>query len=140
MPAKNRPHVDVAAGIIWKGPKLLISKRLRKSHLGGLWEFPGGKLEDGESLKDCLRREIREELGLCVHVGAAVLCVDHEYEHKAVSLHFFDCAWKKGEPRTLGCEEFRWILPKCISAFNFPPPDIQMVKLIQSKAENPGLR
>ncbi len=139
-PGKNRPHVNVAAGIIWKGPKLLISKRPKGSHLGGLWEFPGGKQENGETLKDCLKREIMEELSLCVHVGMAVLSVDHEYEHKTVSLHFFDCTCEKGDPRALGCEEFRWILPKCISAFKFPTPDIQMVELIQNKAENAALR
>ena len=133
MGIKNKPHVDVAAGIIWKGPELLISKRPRGSHLGGLWEFPGGKVKEGESLKECLRREILEELGLCVHVDDLVSSVDHEYEHKKVSLHFFDCIWKEGEPRTLGCDEFRWIRPACISAFQFPPPDLQVIELIQRR-------
>ncbi len=133
---KNKPHVDVAAGIIWKGSELLISKRPRGSHLGGLWEFPGGKLKEGESLKECLRREILEELGLCVNVSNVVLSMDHEYEHKKVSLHFFDCLWKGGKPRALGCEEFRWITPACISTFQFPPPDLQVVQLIQRRATN----
>ena len=136
MGIKNKPHVNVAAGIIWKGPELLISKRPQGSHLGGLWEFPGGKLKEGESLKECLRREILEELGLCVLVGAAVLSVNHEYSQKKVSLHFFNCIWKKGEPRALGCEEFRWITPACISTFQFPPPDLQVVELIQHRAIN----
>ena len=139
MGIKNKPHVNVAAGIIWKVSELLISKRPQESHLGGLWEFPGGKLKEGESLEECLRREILEELGLCVHVSAAVLSVDHEYTHKTVSLHFFDCIWKDGEPRALGCEEFRWIEPACISAFKFPPPDIQMVELIKRRAKNHNL-
>ena len=136
MGIKNKPRVNVAAGIIWKGPELLISKRPRESHLGGLWEFPGGKLKEGESLKECLTREILEELGLCVHVGPAVLSVDHEYGHKSVSLHFFDCIWNGGEPRALGCEEFRWIRPARLSAFQFPPPDIQVIALIQQRVKN----
>lgn len=133
---KDKPHVDVAAGIIWKGAELLISKRPQESHLGGLWEFPGGKLKRGESLEECLKREILEELGLSIHVGAAVLSVDHEYSYKTVSLYFFDCLWKGGNPRALGCEEFRWITPACISTFQFPPPDLQVVQLIQRRATN----
>ena len=104
--------------------------------MGAYGNFQGEKLEEGESLEECLKREILEELGLCVHVNAAVLSVDHEYKKKTVSLHFFDCTWKKEEPRALGCAEFRWILPKCIADFQFPPPDIQVVELILSSTEN----
>ena len=136
MGMKNKPHVDVAAGIIWKGPELLISKRPRESHLGGLWEFPGGKLKQGESLEGCLRREILEELGLCVHVSTPVLSVDHEYRQKTVTLHFFNCIWKGGEPRALGCEEFRWIRPARIAAFRFPPPDMRVIELIERRAKD----
>jgi mutator protein MutT len=135
MGIANKPHVIVAAGIIWKGSKILISKRPQKSHLGGFWEFPGGKLKEGESLEDCLRREILEELGLCVHVSRVVLSVDHEYTQKTVSLHFFDCIWKGGDARALGCDEFRWIRPSSISTFQFPPPDRHVVELIQHRTK-----
>ena len=108
----------------------------KEAILGVYGNSPGGKLKRGESLEECLKREILEELGLSIHVGAAVLSVDHEYSHKIVSLYFFDCLWKGGNPRALGCEEFRWITPACISTFQFPPPDLQVVQLIQRRATN----
>ncbi len=90
----------------------------------------------GESLEACLRREILEELGLFVQVNKAVLSVDHEYSHKCVSLHFFDCLWTGGEPQPLECDEFRWISPAEFSNFPFPPPDIRVVEWIQRRVNN----
>src|SRR5438552_8056365 len=95
--------IDVAAGLIFRDGKLLITQRPADAHLGGLWEFPGGKREPHESYKQCLARELREELGIEVEVGQLFETVTHEYPGKSVHLKFFLCRWKQHEPRPLGC-------------------------------------
>ena len=89
-----KPHVDVAAGLIRDGAgRLLIAQRPLDGLLGGLWEFPGGKVEAGESLAQCLRRELREELAIDVAVGSLFARVDHAFTHFKITLHAFDCRY-----------------------------------------------
>src|ERR1051326_8002428 len=83
--------IDVVAAIIRRNGKILITQRLKNVHLAGLWEFPGGKVEAGEALKDALVREIREELGIEVRVGDEFFRTEHDYPSKSVRLYFFDC-------------------------------------------------
>src|SRR5438309_9744832 len=87
------PHhsIEVAAGLIFRDGKLLITQRRPHDHLGGLWEFPGGKRECNESFQECLARELREELGIHVEVGEIVEEITHVYPEKAVHLKFFGC-------------------------------------------------
>jgi mutator protein MutT len=120
----------VTAGLIWKEGRVLITKRLKGTHLGGFWEFPGGKQKSGESLNECLEREIEEEVGLKVRAAQAVLTVDHEYGAKVISLHFFNCISLPGEPRALQCQQVRWVDPAELGKFNFPPPDEKAIKYI----------
>ena len=127
---KRIPHYDVTAGLIWKEGKLLIATRPKGTHLEGLWEFPGGKQEEGENLKECLKREIEEELGIEVMVDELFLTVDHEYPDKRISLHVFNCAWLKGEPVPLQRQETRWITLTELSKFTFPPPDVQVIEAL----------
>jgi 8-oxo-dGTP diphosphatase len=136
----SKPHYDVAAGLIWKDGKLLITKRPRGTHLEGFWEFPGGKREKGESLTACLEREIKEELGLEVRSGKALLTVHHEYESKKISLHIFQCAPVSGEPRPLESQEVRWVAPTELRYHRFPPPDLQVLEFIQGKPMTAGGR
>jgi len=124
----KKPHYDVTAGLIWKDGRLLISKRAKGTHLEGFWEFPGGKQEAGEELTECLEREIREELGIEARVGEPLLTVDHEYRDKRISLHVFNCAWVRGDPVALACQEIRWVGLSELSALRFPPPDIKVIK------------
>jgi 8-oxo-dGTP diphosphatase len=126
----NKPHFNVTAGLIWKNGKVLIAKRPKGSHLEGYWEFAGGKQEEGESLKDCLEREIEEELGVKIKADQLFLTVKHEYRYKVVSLHTFNCTILAGEPMALKCQELRWVYPTELDAFNFPPPDMQVIKAI----------
>src|SRR5215204_6906636 len=90
--------IDVAAGLVFRDGKLLITRRHADVHLGGLWEFPGGKREPNESFEACLVRELREELGIEVTVGDLVESLTHEYPEKTVHLRFFRCAWRENEP------------------------------------------
>src|SRR5438132_14172490 len=100
------PHhsIEVAAGLVFRDGQLLITQRPRDDHLGDLWEFPGGKREPGETLEQCLRRELREELGIEIAVGELLDFVTHEYPEKTVHLKFYRCAWRRHEPRALDCQ------------------------------------
>jgi mutator protein MutT len=126
----KKPHFHVAAGLIWKDGKVLITKRPRGSHLEGLWEFPGGKQEKGESLQACLEREIREELGLRIRAGEILLTVDHEYGSRAISLHTLTCTYIEGEAAGLEGQELRWIAPTELSKLTFPPPDRAVIEFL----------
>src|SRR5215472_8837919 len=97
------PPTEVAAGLVFRDGKLLITRRHDDAHLGGLWEFPGGKREANESFEECLARELREELEIEVTVGELIETITHEYADKTVCLRFYRCAWRQGEPLTLGC-------------------------------------
>ncbi len=131
----GRDCIEVAAGLIERDGSYLIAKRKMDTHLGGLWEFPGGKREPGESLEDCLRRELREELGVEVTEPRAVQMVRHEYPEKTVDLHFFRCAITTGQARPLGCEEVRWVTPADMLHLEFPPADCPIIQLLQLLAE-----
>ncbi len=123
-------HFHVTAGLIWKNGKVLIARRPKGSHLEGLWEFPGGKQKKGESLKNCLEREIEEELGIKVRADQVSLTVVHEYESKVISLHAMECTLLAGEPRTLQCQEIRWVDPADFPKFVFPPPDMKVTEFL----------
>lgn len=121
FPKKVRtPFYEVAAGVVRKNGKILIARRLENGLLGGLWEFPGGKKEAGESLKETLRREVAEELGVRISVGGELGSVKHAYTHFRIRLTLFDCRYQSGRPRALGCSNFRWVRPKEISQYAFP--------------------
>jgi A/G-specific adenine glycosylase len=107
------PHYDVAAAVTVRDDgAVLVAKRNTDAMLGGLWEFPGGKCEDGESLAECLAREMREELGVEVEVGEPLTVVPHAYTHFRITLHAFWCRLRSGEPRCLDCAAFRWVNPQ----------------------------
>jgi mutator protein MutT len=128
--------VEVAAALIFRGGKLLITQRRPDAHLGGLWEFPGGKREPDESFAQCLVRELREELGIEVDVGPVWESVTHAYPGKIVLLNFFLCRWREHEPRTLGCPAFKWITAAELKIHEFPPADARLVRRLEN---SPGL-
>src|SRR5690242_19962457 len=94
-------RVEVAAGLVFRNGLLLITQRRPDDHLGGLWEFPGGKREPEETYEECLRRELREELDIEVAVQELVESISHDYPDKSVHLKFFRCDWRDGEPRKI---------------------------------------
>ena len=127
--------IQVAAGLIVRDGRYLITRRRTGTHLGGLWEFPGGKREPGESLTDCLRRELREELGIDVALPVLFRVIRHAYPGKTVELHFFHCSISGGEARALDCEEFRWVTPEELTDYEFPPADRPLLEALQSPAK-----
>jgi mutator protein MutT len=125
--------IDVAAGLIFRDGKLLITKRYDDAHLGGLWEFPGGKLEPKETFEQCLVRELREELGIEVKVGELVESLTHEYPGKTVHLKFFVCGWQKNEPQALGCSEYKWVKAEELKGHEFPEADARLLERLQKE-------
>jgi mutator protein MutT len=129
----NHGHItDVAAGLVFRGGKLLITQRPLAGHLGGLWEFPGGKREPNESFEECLVRELREELGIEVKVGQLVESLVHEYPEKTVSLRFYHCQWLRREPQPLGCPAFAWITLNELKDYEFPAADARLLENLRS--------
>ena len=128
---KTRKSVEVAAGLIFHGGRLLITRRPAGGHLAGLWEFPGGKREPGETWSRCLVRELREELGIEVKVGRCVERVTHAYPGKTVVLQFYRCQWLRHEPRALGCPVFKWVDAAGLARHRFPAADAGLVARLQ---------
>ena len=124
--------VEVAAGLVFHEGRLLITQRLPGEHLGGLWEFPGGKRELGEAIKDCLRRELAEELSIVVRVGKLLAEVEHSYPERTVHLKFFRCSLESGEPQAIGCQAFVWVRADELAAYEFPPADTQLLARLKS--------
>ena len=129
---KTKNCVEVSAALIFRGGKLLITQRHAHSHLGGLWEFPGGKREAHETYEQCLVREIREELGVEISVGALFEEISHAYPEKSVHLKFFVCRLLSGEPQPLDCAAVKWVDRSELEAHEFPAADAQLLEQLKS--------
>ncbi len=127
---KPVPHYQVAAGVIWKGGHILIDRRKPEGLLGGLWEFPGGKCEAGETLEGCLAREVREELGIRIKVGEKITAVDHAYTHFRITLHVFECLYLSGRPRAIGCAAWKWIRPGQLKEYPLPKANHKVIAVL----------
>ena len=121
--------VVVTAAVVQRADRYLVTRRLRGTHLEGLWEFPGGKCEAGETHVACLEREIREELGCAAQVGEELLTVAHAYSERSVELHFFRCEMA-GEPAPLLGQEIRWVSREELRGLDFPPADADLIRLL----------
>jgi 8-oxo-dGTP diphosphatase len=126
------PPLEVAAGLVFRDGKLLITQRPPGSHLGGLWEFPGGKREAGESFEQCLRRELTEELGIEVQVHELAEDLTHHYPERSVHLRFYRCRWLRHEPRAILCHDWAWIGPEQLSDYRFPEADARLLEKLHS--------
>ena len=124
--------MEVAAGLVFREDRLLITQRLPGEHLGGLWEFPGGKRELRETFEDCLRRELAEELSVTVCVGKLLVEVEHSYPGRTVHIKFFRCSLVAGEPQAIGCQAFAWVRADELAAYEFPPADTQLLARLKS--------
>ncbi len=123
--------VVVAAALIFKDGKVLITRRKKDSHLGNYWEFPGGKKNEGEALSACLIREVREEIGIGIKVGEEIQSATHQYSDRKVNLHFFFCEWESGEIEAAGCQEYLWIERKALDQFAFPPANSELIEKLK---------
>jgi A/G-specific adenine glycosylase len=136
-PVKTRkpktPHFDVTAAVTYRADgHILIAQRPTDGMLGGLWEFPGGKREPGETLSECLRREIREELGIKITVGAQIGTVRHAYSHFKITLYAFQCNLISGDPQAIGCADWAWVTLDDLDHYAFPVTDQKLFTMLKN--------
>jgi len=128
----NHKFIEVSAALIFRAGKLLITQRRADAHLGGLWEFPGGKREPAETFEQCLARELREELGVEISVGELFEEVTHAYPEKTVRLKFFICRLEHGEPVPLGCAALKWADKAELDQYPFPAADARLLDKLRA--------
>ena len=119
---------EVGLGLVFnRYGELLIDQRLEGSSMGGMWEFPGGKKNTDESIKDTIEREIKEELGIVVKAGAKLLSFEHSYSHKKIYFTVHICEWKSGEPQALASQNLLWVSPEKLFDFPFPAANKKII-------------
>lgn len=123
--------VVVTAAVIERDGRFLVTRRQHGVHLEGFWEFPGGKVDAGETLEASLVRELREELAVDSRIGDEIFTVTHQYPERAVELHFFRCDLA-GEPAPQLGQEMRWVTRAEMGALSFPPADAELIRTIVS--------
>ncbi|OIP67970.1 MAG: DNA mismatch repair protein MutT [Oscillatoriales cyanobacterium CG2_30_40_61] len=127
------PHKIIGVGVIWNQQKqILIDKRRAEGFLGGLWEFPGGKLEPGETLEDCIKREIQEELAIEIEVKEHLITIEHTYTNFKVTLNVYQCDYISGEPQPLESDEIRWVTLDEIDKFTFPKANKKIIAALKN--------
>ena len=127
-------HKQIGVAVIWSQEgQILIDRRRQDGLLGGLWEFPGGKIEPGETVEDCIKREIREELGIEILVGDRLITLDHAYTHFRVTLNVHDCRYLSGEPQPIECDEVRWVTLAELDQFPFPTANVQIIEALKNR-------
>ena len=131
----EREILQVAAAVIEHRGRYLITCREAGVHLAGYWEFPGGKREADETFEACARREVFEEVGIEITAPKLLMITNYDYPDKSVELHFFACSLARGEPRRLGCVDFRWVKPDELTEYSFPPADQPVVARLLNVGE-----
>jgi A/G-specific adenine glycosylase len=131
-PRPGIPHEEIGVGVVWKGSRVYVQRRAEEGLLGGLWEFPGGKRERGESYEACVRREVREEAGLEVEAGPYLCTVRHRYSHFSVELHVHHAFWRRGKGAG------RWVKPGGLGALAMPAANRRIVEALGESGRPPG--
>ena len=133
-PKKKVPTYTVALGIIWRHGKILIDQRKPEGHLGGLWEFPGGKRQGREAIKQTLIREVQEEIGIEITVKKRFMIVNHAYSHFRVRLHVYECDYLSGHAQAKDCVQIKWVAPQQLKRYAFPGANQVMIEHILAHA------
>lgn len=125
--------IRVAACVIERDGRFLITKRLKHSHLGHLWEFPGGKIEPGETVEDCAIRECKEEIDVDVKPLRLLQELHHDYPEVSVHLYFVLCDFVGGEPKAVYCADWKWVRPEELGQFEFPEADKRIIESLMEQ-------
>ncbi|MGF1541150.1 MAG: 8-oxo-dGTP diphosphatase MutT [Pleurocapsa sp.] len=128
------PHKQIGVAVISNQQGfILIDRRKPQGEMGGLWEFPGGKIEANETVEECIAREIREELAIEVAVGDRLIEINHTYNTFKVTLFVHSCQYVSGQPQPIECEEIRWVNLKELSNYQFPQANSQIIHTLQAR-------
>jgi 8-oxo-dGTP diphosphatase len=123
--------IRVVAAVIARDGRYLVTQRRPSALLPLLWEFPGGKVDAGETDLEALKREVNHRVGVAIEPGAQISSVSHEYEHYTVELHLYDCRITHGEPSAANVHQFRWVESEDFDQLPFTPADeASMTKLL----------
>jgi 8-oxo-dGTP diphosphatase len=125
--------VHVAVGVIKKNNALFICKRADDQHQGGLWEFPGGKVDAGESVFIALKRELQEEVGLTIHSSSQLMVIEHDYGDKCVTLDVHVVSNFSGEAHGAEGQQSAWVSIDKLDDYNFPAANIDIIEKIKTK-------
>ena len=132
---KPVPFQVIGVGVVLNADgEVLIDQRLEEGLLGGLWEFPGGKQEPGETIEACITRELQEELAIEVTVGQELISVDHAYSHKRLRFVVHVCRWLSGEPKPLASQQVRWVLPDDLGNYAFPAANAKIIAALRARS------
>ena len=135
------PHKQIGVAVVWNDEgKILIDRRRQEGLLGGLWEFPGGKIEPGETVEDCIRRELQEEVAIAAEVGDRLMTLEHTYTHFKVTLNVFHCRHLSGEPQPLECDEIRWVTVAELDEYPFPKANLKIIEALKLGSQTPSPR
>lgn len=135
MSLSSLPHKVIGVAVIWNEQgQILIDKRRKQGLHGGFWEFPGGKIEPGETVEACIKREIMEELGIVIEVGESLMTIEHDYTKFTVTLCVHNCRYVSGEPQTLECDEIRWVTLDELDQFTFPKANEQIIATLRKNS------
>ena len=129
MTSRSGREIAVVAAVIEQDDRFLVTKRQAGTHLAGLWEFPGGKIDPGESHVDALRREIREELGADIDIREIILETTHVYPENTITLYFYRCSLVGMATPLLG-QEMRWVRGSELRSLGLPPADADLIRLL----------
>lgn len=135
-PKKKVPHIVVGAAVVVNSKgELLIAQRRNEDMLGGLWEFPGGKQETGETIQQCIARELKEELGIHVDVGEFLVTVKHAYSHFTMDLHTYFAKISSGRPRPIECQAYQWVKKSDLRNFPYSKADLYIIDSLEQPKE-----
>jgi mutator protein MutT len=127
MTETPQDRTDVVIGIVGRAGQVLICQRPAGKSFAGFWEFPGGKREAGETIEQCLRRELREELAIEVTPVRALSTIDHDYPRGRIRLHPWLCDHHRGEPQLLAVQRVLWVEPLELKDYQFPPANDALI-------------
>jgi A/G-specific adenine glycosylase len=137
-PRKKVPHLVVGAAVVVnrKG-EVLVAQRRDADMLGGLWEFPGGKQETGETIQQCIARELKEELGINIEVGDFLVTIKHAYSHFTMELHTYFAKIKAGRPRPIECQDFQWLEIPSLRKLPYSKADLKIIDQLEAESGKP---